>query len=102
MPSDVRPLRARNPIPERLTPLETPMSDTIEIARPQTDLRLRPLTPLLGAEVWGVDLSRPLDQPTVRRIRQALLDHKVLVFREQAIDDAQQIAFTRTFGRVTP
>jgi len=78
------------------------MSDTLDVARPQTDLRLRPLTPLLGAEVWGVDLSRALDQPTVRRIRQALLDHKVLVFREQAIDDEQQIAFTRTFGRPTP
>ena len=78
------------------------MSETLEITRPETDLRLRPLTPLLGAEVTGVDLQDDLDQPTLRRIRQALLDHKVLVFRDQAIDDEQQIAFSRTFGRVTP
>jgi alpha-ketoglutarate-dependent sulfate ester dioxygenase len=35
-------------------------------------------------------------------VRKALLDHKVLVFRDQQIDDEQQIAFSRTFGRVTP
>ena len=78
------------------------MSDTLDIVRPETNLRLRPLTPLLGAEVTGLDLRNDLDAPTVRRVRQALLDHKVLVFRDQAIDDAQQIAFSRSFGRVTP
>jgi alpha-ketoglutarate-dependent sulfate ester dioxygenase len=36
------------------------------------------------------------------RLRQALLRYKVLFFREQAIDDAQQIRFTRYFGPVTP
>ena len=76
------------------------MSETLE--RPATTLRLRPLTPLLGAEVTGIDLQDDLDQPTIRRIRQALLEHKFLVFRDQAVDDEQQIAFSRTFGKVTP
>jgi len=78
------------------------MSETLEAPRQQTQLRLRPLTPLLGADVTGLDLRRPLDFATQAAIRAALLKHKVLVFRDQAINDAQQIAFSRTFGRVTP
>jgi len=78
------------------------MSDTVELDRPQTRGRLRPLTPLLGAEVFGLDLRRPLDGAARVALRKALLDHKVLVFREQQIDDEQQIAFSRVFGQVTP
>src|SRR5271154_3071789 len=78
------------------------MSETLEITRPQAKLRLRPLTPLLGAELTGIDLRHPLDAATRSAVRKALLDHKVLVFREQQIDDEQQIAFSRSFGRVTP
>jgi alpha-ketoglutarate-dependent sulfate ester dioxygenase len=78
------------------------MSDTLEVTRPATKLRLRPLTPLLGADVTGIDLRHPLDAATRSAVRKALLDHKVLVFREQQISDEQQIAFSRTFGRVTP
>jgi taurine dioxygenase len=80
------------------------MSDTLELDRPQTQpqLRLRPITPLLGADVHGLDLSRPLDAATRSAVRKALLDHKVLVFRGQSLTDEQQIAFSRTFGRVTP
>ncbi|HEX3407955.1 MAG TPA: TauD/TfdA family dioxygenase [Caulobacteraceae bacterium] len=78
------------------------MSETFELARPETRLRLAPITPSLGADVTGLDLRRDLDAATVAAIRQALLQHKVLVFRDQAIDDARQIAFSRYFGRVTP
>jgi len=78
------------------------MSDTLEVTRPATKLRLRPRTPLLGADVTGLDLRQPLDAAPRSAVRKALLDHKVLVFREQQIDDEQQIVFSRTFGRVTP
>jgi len=78
------------------------MSETLESIRSDSRLALRPLTPVLGAEVFGLDLGRPLDVGTRSAVRAALLKHKVLVFRDQAIDDAQQIAFSRTFGRVTP
>jgi taurine dioxygenase len=78
------------------------MSETLEAARPATRLRVRPLTPLLGADVYGLDLRRPLDATTQTAIREALLKHKVLVFRDQAINDEQQTAFSRIFGRVTP
>jgi alpha-ketoglutarate-dependent taurine dioxygenase len=78
------------------------MSDVLERTRVKTDLALRPLTPITGAEVSGVDLRGDLDPPTVKAIRDALLKHKVLVFRDQPLTDAQQVRFSRHFGRVTP
>jgi taurine dioxygenase len=62
------------------------------------DLTLMPMTPTIGAEVEGVDLTRPLDARTVSALRQALLDWKVLFFRDQDITTEQHLAFARNFG----
>ena len=62
------------------------------------DLTILPMTPTIGAEIEGVDLSRPLAPATVSALRQALLDWKVLFFREQAITTEQHLAFARCFG----
>jgi taurine dioxygenase len=78
------------------------MSDILERTRAETTLTVRPITPLTGADVFGVDLSRELQPETVAAIREALLTHKVLVFRDQDLDDKAQIRFSRYFGRVTP
>ena len=52
--------------------------------------------------VSGLDL-RQLFTPQVKaRIDQALLDWKLLIFRDQALTDADQIAFSRQFGRLLP
>ena len=56
--------------------------------------------PLIGAEVRGVDLSRPLDDATCDAIHRAWLEHLLLVFPDQHITDAQQIAFARRFGEL--
>lgn len=64
------------------------------------DLTLVPLTPTIGAEVEGVDLTRPLDAATVKALRQALLDWKVLFFRDQDITTDQHLAFARNFGEL--
>jgi len=61
-------------------------------------LELAPLTPTIGAEVSGVDLSKPLDSGTVAAMRTALLDWKVLFFRGQDITTDQHLAFARNFG----
>jgi taurine dioxygenase len=61
-------------------------------------IEIRPLSDALGAEVLGLDLFRPLPQEEFERIRQAHLDHHVLVFREQRITPAQQVDFSRRFG----
>lgn len=61
-------------------------------------LTLTPLTPTIGAEVGGVDLRQPLEAGQVTAIRQALLDWKVLFFRDQDITTDQHLAFARNFG----
>ena len=65
---------------------------------PPTRIKLRPLHPLFVAEVTGVDLRHPLDDATFAEIYEAFETHSVLVFRDQDIDDAQQVAFSERFG----
>ena len=52
----------------------------------------------LGAEVTGIDLSRPPADAAIEAIRQALGEHLVLVFRGQELSAPEQIAFSRRFG----
>jgi len=51
-----------------------------------------------GAEIGGVDLTRPLDAGTVAALRQALLDHLVILLRDQPLSPAQFSTFARLFG----
>lgn len=57
-----------------------------------------PVSPALGAEVRGVDLSRPLDDAAFAAVRAAWHRHLVLLFRDQRLSDAQFVAFSRRFG----
>ena len=52
----------------------------------------------LGAEIAGVDLSKPLSQQTIAAIRRAFLEHLVIFFREQNLTPAQFLLFARTMG----
>jgi alpha-ketoglutarate-dependent taurine dioxygenase len=72
---------------------------TEPLTRPGT-LVLDKLGPSFGAEVIGVDLSRVGDDE-VAAIREALVEHKVLFFRGQDLDDAAQVDFGRRLGDVT-
>lgn len=63
-------------------------------------IEIRPVTPEIGAEVRGVDLSKPLSSASVARIRDALLDHLVLFFRDQKLSESDHIAFARHFGKI--
>lgn len=51
-----------------------------------------------GAEVRNLDLAAPLSDDVFDLVLGALVLHGVLVFREQNLDEAQQIAFTARFG----
>ncbi len=62
------------------------------------DLTIVPMTPTIGAEIEGIDLRKPLEARTVAAVRQALLDWKVLFFRDQDITTEQHLAFARNFG----
>ncbi|MBM3572347.1 MAG: hypothetical protein FJX52_08310 [Alphaproteobacteria bacterium] len=63
-------------------------------------ITVRRLCGALGAEIGGVDLSRPLDPAVQAEIRRAFLDHHIIAFRGQDLTPAQQIAFTAIFGPV--
>jgi taurine dioxygenase len=52
----------------------------------------------LGAEILGLDLSRPVSPRQFQRIHKAHLDHHLLVFRDQRITPQQQVDFSRRFG----
>ncbi|MGF7236346.1 MAG: TauD/TfdA dioxygenase family protein [Frankia sp.] len=65
-------------------------------------LDVRPLSGHTGAEIHGVDLSRELDEATIAEIRSALWKWKVVFFRDQSIGHAEQVAFGRRFGKLTP
>ncbi len=61
-------------------------------------LTIRPLQPTIGAEISGVDLRQPLDGAQRDQVRAALLEYKVVFFRDQFLDQDQHAAFARQFG----
>jgi len=63
--------------------------------------RTRPLSGHTGALIEGIDLSRPLTPTERDTIADALARWKVVFFRDQFLDHARQVAFTRQFGELT-
>jgi alpha-ketoglutarate-dependent taurine dioxygenase len=59
---------------------------------------VRPLQPTIGAEIGGVDLRSPLSGAARDQIKAALLEYKVVFFRDQDLDRDQHAAFARQFG----
>jgi taurine dioxygenase len=76
------------------------LADIVEPTAPAETVpfRLERTTAALGAEISGLDLSRPLSQTVVDALSDALVRHKVLFFRDQAITREQHLAFARRFG----
>ena len=65
---------------------------------PWLAVQIRALDPVMGAEVVGADLSRPIDARELRRYRDALDTYKVLAFRDQDLTKEQFLAFSRQWG----
>jgi len=65
-------------------------------------LEIRKLGEALGAEIEGLDLSRPLTAQTFRQVREAWLEHLVIRIRGQKMSDPQLLAFSRNFGELDP
>ncbi len=64
-------------------------------------LSIRPLNPVIGAEVHGVRLGPDLPKAILEEIEQALLDHLVLVFRgQEGLTPEEHLGFGRCFGEV--
>jgi taurine dioxygenase len=59
---------------------------------------VRPLAPTIGAEIDGVDLAEPLDDELFAELQRALLEWKVLFFRDQSLTRQGQAAFASRWG----
>ncbi len=66
-----------------------------------TEFAINPLSPIIGAEIHGLDLSRPLSERAIADVRRALNTHHVIFFRDQELSPTQQADFARQFGEVT-
>ena len=64
----------------------------------KTQLNVRPIAGALGAEILGVNLATDLDDDMFMPIHQALLDHCVIMFRDQDISPQDQIDFAKRWG----
>ena len=67
------------------------MSGAIEVVRDSL---------AIGAEIRGVDLVHGIDDATFEHIHRAWLDHLVLLFRDQRMDDAALVKFSSRFGEL--
>lgn len=70
-------------------PIETALAPSI---------RITPLSPACGAEIGGVDLTKPLSENQYRAIKEAWNRHLVLVFRGQQLSQDDQLRFASYFG----
>jgi len=65
---------------------------------PGKSIEVVPLTKHIGAEIRGVDLSKPVDTQTQKAIYQAWLEHIVIVFRGQKLTQEDHMRATKMFG----
>ena len=63
-------------------------------------LNVEKLSPHIGAEVRGIDLSQPQDEDTMAELKRLWLEYIVLLFRDQELDQAAQLRATEFFGEV--
>jgi taurine dioxygenase len=59
---------------------------------------VRPLSPALGAEIVGIDLSKEIDDFTFAQIRDAWHDHLVILLRDQELSEEDEVRFAEKFG----
>jgi len=82
------------------------MEASAQVAQPKTSykarrLTKRPLSDAIGAEIQGVDLSQPLDEAIFAAVKDAWLEHNILLFRGQDVSEESQIRFASYFGPLT-
>ncbi len=69
-----------------------------DVRQPAQQLRTRPLSPALGAEILNVDLSEPVTDALFESIRDCWHDNIVVLFRDQHLSEADQVRFAERFG----
>src|SRR2546429_6788297 len=90
-------MRASRPCLHRESPRaerRTAMSHTLTA----THVGVTRLAGHIGAEISGADTGTPLSDEVIAKIRQALLDHKVVFLRGQSLNYRRQVAFAERLG----
>src|SRR5262245_13533297 len=86
----LQPSRTRNVIQER------PMDQA------SFSFSIKPLSTHTGAEIHGIDLSKPVDGASRKGLDQAFVDHGVLAIREQKLSAPQFLEAMKIFGEIFP
>ena len=63
-------------------------------------LDVKPLTLTIGAEIGGVDLTKPVSNRQAAELREAISEFQVIFFRDQVLDHESHIRFGRIFGEL--
>ena len=74
------------------------MASVVELPDQQQSFTVSQMTPAIGAELSGISLADELSDATVAEIRQALLEYKVIFFRDQNLSQEELLIFARRFG----
>lgn len=66
------------------------------------NVQITPSNDVLGAEITGVDVAAGIDETTLMTVRDAVLRHSLVVFRDQHLSPGEQLAFTNRMAEVRP
>jgi taurine dioxygenase len=73
---------------------------TADDAGPYDTIAIEKLTPIIGAEIDGIDLAQPLGNRQIDELHRALAENLVIFFRDQHLSEDQHLAFGRLFGEL--
>lgn len=65
-------------------------------------VEINSLSDAIGAEITGVDLTRPMDDPVLETVTSAWLSYKIILFRGQNLEPEDQTRFAKHFGDIQP
>ena len=80
--------------------MQTTQAVAADVRPPTNQLRTRPLSPALGAEILNVDLSQPMSDALFESICGCWHDNIVVLFRDQHLSEADQVRFAERFGQL--
>lgn len=76
------------------------MTRLTTVDAPAATFEIEPVGPTIGAEIRGLDLTRPPDAESFRALEAALIAHKVVYLRDQQIGTRQHVAIGHMFGEL--
>ncbi|MDB5771827.1 MAG: rdpA [Burkholderia sp.] len=76
------------------------MSEVAQLNTAYQRIDVRPITGVIGAEIFGVDLTQPLNDETWQEIRRAFYENLVVFFPNQPLTNEQHMEFSRRFGEL--